>query len=57
LYHYERQNWKQAADGFREAFEIKADDHPSKMYIERCLQFTSNSPGYDWDGVFNLTSN
>jgi adenylate cyclase len=56
LDHFEKKDWKSAADGFKEALSIKNDDHPSQMYLTRCEQFTVKPPDDQWDGVYNLTS-
>jgi len=52
---FEKRDWKQAAAGFKEAMSIKTDDHPSKMYYERCVNFMKKPPEDTWDGVYNLT--
>jgi adenylate cyclase len=52
---FENRNWKQAAEGFREALSIKGDDGPAQKYIDRCLDFLANPPPDTWDGVYNLT--
>jgi adenylate cyclase len=56
LDHFEKRNWKQAADGFKEAMTIRGDDTPSKMYYERSVKFIKKPPDDTWDGVYNLTS-
>jgi adenylate cyclase len=56
LDHFERRNWKQAADGFKEALSIKTDDVPAKMYYERSVEFVNKAPEDNWDGVYNMTS-
>jgi adenylate cyclase len=56
LDHFEKQDWKSAAVGFREALSIKNDDHPSQMYLTRCEQFIVKPPDNRWNGVYNLTS-
>ncbi|MDR2595869.1 MAG: adenylate/guanylate cyclase domain-containing protein [Treponema sp.] len=56
LDHFEKRDWKSAADGFKETLSIKNDDHPSHMYLERCEQFAVKQPDDKWDGVYNLTS-
>ena len=53
---FESREWKKAAEGFKEALEIKADDPPSKIYLERVEQFIVNPPKDSWDGVYNLTT-
>ena len=56
LDNFEKRNWKQSADGFKEAMSIKDDDYPSKMYYDRSGHFVAKPPQDTWDGVFNLTS-
>ena len=53
---FEQRNWKQAADGFREASALKNTDEPAKMYLERSKKFLETPPKDSWDGVYNLTS-
>lgn len=52
---FEKRNWKQAADGFREALSIKAEDTPSKIYLDRSENFMRQPAADNWDGVYNLT--
>ena len=52
---FEQRNWKQAAAGFKEALALKADDTPSQMYLQRCVNFMQKPPQDGWDGVYNLT--
>jgi adenylate cyclase len=56
LDHFEKRVWNLAAEGFREALTIKANDEPSKMYLERSEKYMITSPVETWDGVFNMTS-
>ena len=56
LLNFESQNWKQAAEGFREALAVDNGDHPSKIYLDRCEEFIAKPPRDNWDGVYNLTS-
>jgi hypothetical protein len=51
----ENQNWKQAAEGFRETLAIKAGDGPAQKYLDRCLAFLAKPPPKTWDGVYTLT--
>jgi adenylate cyclase len=55
---FEKRDWKQAAEGFKQAHQLKAgdSDQPSKMYFERCKEFLKKPPADTWDGVYNLTS-
>jgi adenylate cyclase len=52
---FENRSWKQAADGFKEALAIKAEDPPSVKYLDRCENFLNKPPADNWDGVYNLT--
>jgi len=56
LDNFEKRQWKQAAEGFKETLAIKTDDEASKMYLERCEKFIAAPPKETWDGVYNLTS-
>lgn len=53
---FEKRQWKQAAQGFREILSFKDDDTPSQIYLERSEQFIVRPPEENWDGVYNLTS-
>ena len=53
---YKSRKWQEALDKFKKALEIKPNDGPSKLYIERCEHFLENPPGDDWDGVFTMTT-
>ena len=55
LDHFESRDWKQSAEGFKEALSIRTDDPPSKLYLERCEKFINAPPQDKWDGVYNLT--
>jgi len=52
---FEKRNWKQAAEGFKEALSLKAEDNPSKIYFDRSEKFMKQPPADNWDGVYNLT--
>jgi adenylate cyclase len=52
---FENRNWKQAADGFREALSIEAGDKPARKYLDRCTDFVKKPPSDTWDGVYSLT--
>ncbi len=49
---YKQRQWEKALNEFKIALEIMPDDGPSKLYIERCLEYMKNPPPQDWDGVF-----
>ncbi len=52
---FEDRAWPKARDVFKAAMELKPDDVPAKMYIDRCSAFMKKPPAEDWDGVYNLT--
>jgi hypothetical protein len=41
-----------AIDHFQAALNIRKDDGPSQLYLERCREFKNNPPDEDWDGVY-----
>ena len=53
---YKERRWEEALENFQKALEIKPDDGPSKLYVERCKHFMENPPPEDWDGVFTMTT-
>jgi adenylate cyclase len=53
---YKQKKWDDAAVKFNKVLELKKDDGPSKLYIDRCVKFKSNPPPGNWDGVFVMTS-
>jgi adenylate cyclase len=52
---FEVRNWEQAAEGFRDALSLKAEDKPAQKYLDRCRDFIKKPPLDTWDGVYNLT--
>ena len=53
---YRQRNWTRAASSFRAATLANPDDKPSRVFWERCLQFTETPPLADWDGVWTMPS-
>ena len=51
---YRECRWAEACESFTAALEIKPDDGPSLLYKDRCMEFTSNPPPTDWDGIFTM---
>lgn len=49
---YKTRKFQEAMAKFKKALEIKPDDGPSKLYVERCEAFIKDPPPEDWDGVF-----
>lgn len=51
---YKQRKWDDAIGSFREALKVKEDDGPSKLYLERSMEYKDNPPDQDWDGVFTM---
>ncbi|MCX7811825.1 MAG: tetratricopeptide repeat protein [Leptospiraceae bacterium] len=49
---YKQRKFQEALEEFKKALQIVPDDGPSKLYVERCLEYIKNPPPEDWDGVF-----
>ena len=50
---FRQQRWEQAEWAFLDVLAEYPNDMPSRLYLERCLQFKAAPVGPDWDGVFN----
>lgn len=53
---YKSKSFKEAVSSFKKALEIKPEDGPSKLYLERCQVLIKDPPPEDWDGVFTMTT-
>lgn len=53
---YKSRKFSEARDKFRKALDLKENDGPSRVYLERCEHFIENPPPEDWDGVFVMTT-
>lgn len=53
---YHAKRWDEAIGLFTEALNIKSDDEPSQLYLERCHEYKQNPPPEDWDGVCTMTT-
>ncbi len=49
---YHQMKWDAAVEYFNKALVTMPDDGPSKLYLERCLEYKAEPPPQDWDGVF-----
>ena len=49
---YDERKYAEATSAFKKVVDIKPDDGPPKLYIERCEYFAEDPPESDWDGVF-----
>ncbi len=52
---YLARNWDDGIKIFDEAVAQYADP-PSKVYLERCMQYKETPPPEDWDGVYIMTT-
>lgn len=52
LKHYREKRFDKAIEEFEKALLIDPEDFPSKVFIDRCLEFLSSPPDEDWNGVF-----
>jgi adenylate cyclase len=52
---YRVSDWERAIQRFAAALELRPDDEPSRMYIERCRHYRETPPPEDWGGVWTLT--
>jgi adenylate cyclase len=55
LLKYRQGLWDEAIVSFRKVLEVKSDDSPSNLYIERCEELKKKPPEGPWDGVFTMT--
>jgi adenylate cyclase len=52
---YRARDWDIAEQHFRRCVEIKPDDAPSLLYLERIATLRKQLPPADWDGVWRFT--
>jgi len=52
---YKQGLWDEAMAAFRKVLDVRKDDAPSKLYIERCEELKENPSEGPWDGVFTMT--
>jgi class 3 adenylate cyclase len=53
---YLAQKWDDAMAQFERALDAAPEDGPSKIFLERCVEFKANPPGENWDGVYTMTT-
>jgi adenylate cyclase len=51
---YLAQEWDTAETSFRECLQIRPNDGPSRVFLERVQALRRNPPGTDWNGVWQL---
>ena len=52
---YKRARWDEAIAAFGNVLEIRPDDAPSRLYIQRCEELKECPPPESWDCVFTMT--
>jgi len=52
---YRARKWDAAELQFRRCLELRPEDAPSTVYIERIATFRKEPPPANWDGVWHLT--
>ena len=52
---YKEAKWDEAIALFRKVLELRPDDPPSLLYIDRCEALKDHPPEGVWDGVFTMT--
>jgi adenylate cyclase len=51
---YLAQEWDLAEATFRECLQIRPNDGPSRVFLERVQVLRRNPPGKDWNRVWQL---
>lgn len=54
LNNYRNRNWAAAIADFRNALELRPEDGPSQLYLERCEFYRNMPPPDDWQGVWEM---
>ena len=49
---YRARDWQQAVELFEDLLNSYPDDGPSRVLLQRCLEFRVESPAANWDGVY-----
>ena len=52
---YAGQDWDLAESTFRECLQLRSNDGPSLVFLDRIQQLRRNPPPKDWQGVWQLT--
>ena len=53
---YHSQDWREAAARFGQMLGVYPDDGPTRLFLQRALEFLENAPEPDWDGVYVMKS-
>ncbi len=52
---YRGQDWDRATEQMKGCLEIKDDDGPARVFLERIEHLKAEPPDSDWDGVWRLS--
>ena len=53
---YRSQDWREAAARFGQMLGVYPDDGPTRLFLQRSLEFLESAPEPDWDGVYVMKS-
>jgi adenylate cyclase len=53
---YYARAWEESEQLFMQALELRPDDYPSLLHLERVRAYTQTPPPAAWDGVFVMKS-
>ncbi|MFT5175403.1 MAG: PAS domain S-box-containing protein [Gammaproteobacteria bacterium] len=56
LAHYRQRDFASAHAKFERARDLRPDDGPSILYLQRCAHYRDTPPPQDWAGVWEMTS-
>lgn len=54
--HYLAREFQRAIDTFHQAQELKPEDRPVQLYLQRCQRYLTVPPPAGWDGVHVMTT-
>lgn len=52
---YREGNWDEAIAAFKGVLDVRPEDTPARIYIDRCEALKAHPPEGQWDGVFTMT--
>jgi adenylate cyclase len=51
---YKERRWSEAQRAFTEVLAANPNDHPSRIYLDRCRHYQQNPPPDNWSGVWDM---
>jgi adenylate cyclase len=49
---YKRHDWLEAISAFENVLSRWPDDGPARIFLTRCVEYLSEAPAANWDGVY-----